>query len=63
MNLLGDTPVSPAMQKGMAIMGALLTRAAEEASPSDDTPHLITFEEKVGMLGEVAPKALQALGK
>lgn len=62
-NLTGDTEVTPAIQKGMAILGHMLTRAAEESSPTDDSPHKITQDEKLGLLGDAAKAVMgNALG-
>ena len=63
MNILGDTTITPNIQVGMAIMGKLLTGLSEDASPTDDTPSIITQDEKLARLGGAAVQVVGELGK
>ena len=62
MNLLGDTTIDKNLQRGLMIAGKTMVRIAEEASPSDDTPGVVTQDEKMSILGQVATEVVGSLG-
>ena len=61
-NVMGDTHVTKDIQLGLKILGATITRFAEESSPTDETPYVLTGSEKLSILGQTARDVVNSLG-